>query len=680
MRVRSTAILVVVVCLFGTLGGRLWYLQGIEANTPSAVAAQSQGIETVYIPAPRGDIFDRNGVLLAGNHIEQVITVQRQEVYNIKAVVGELSAILHEPAAQVKAAIDNRQYSPLQPVPVAQDVSAAVALAVEEDRSALQGVSVQAEPVRYYPYGTAMANILGYVSQITGTEYGQDKAQMCAKGIPCYANNSQVGQAGVEATFEKYLRGRPGVQKIEVNSQDQELGVVPGSYRAPVPGDDLILSISLKDQESAVKSLATWLHNARTGPADEVSGMHFRAPAASMVVEDTHNGQLLALATNPDYNPSDFLGGISEAKWEYYMNPANNYPLEDRAISDVYAPGSTWKIVTATATLDYGLRSPYTYYDDPGYFIVGDQRFNDNDDEGGGIVDLPEALTISSDAYFYSLGYQFWQLWYHNDKAPHPELLQKIASEYGLGHYSGVQLPGELPGVVPSAEVFAREHAQYPKIYDATFYPGQEVQEAIGQGQDEVTPLQLDDAYATFANGGTLYVPQVALAVEAPGQLGRPSGKVLVQFKPKVKDHVQMPSASDRAAILDGLEGVTSVTAGADAGTAAGVFANFPLSKYPVAGKTGTAQVGPDFSAVGWPKYKQDTSVFASFAPANSPRYAVTAVFEQSGYGADIAAPAVEQVYDTLFGLGKSSGTAGTSGTSGTVGTSGTTTTAGGGG
>lgn len=647
------AIMVVVACLFATLVGRLWYLQGIEAKTATAVAAQQQGIETVYIPAPRGDIFDRNGVLLAGNHIEQVVTVQRDELVSNPQVVGVLSALLHQPAAQINQAINNSQYSPVQPVPVAEGVSNSVALAVEENQGLLPGVTVQAEPVRYYPDGTAMANVLGYVSQITGTEYGQDQTQACAKGIPCYANNSVVGQAGVESAFEKYLRGTPGVEKIEVDSQGQQLGMVPGSYRPPVPGDDLVLTLSLNDQQTAVNALATWIHNARRGPPDIASGHPYRAPAASMVVEDPRNGQILALATNPDYNPSDFLGGISVARWKYYMDPVNNYPLEDRAISDTYSPGSTWKLVTSTAMLDYGVRSPYTYYNDVGYYKVGNTIYHDNDNVQGGYVDLQSALTISSDAYFYSLGYQFWQTWFNNGTAPHPEDLQHIASEYGLGHYSGVNLPGEAAGIVPTAEVFQREHQQFPKVYASYFYPGDEVEEAIGQGQDEVTPLQLDNTYSAFANGGTLYVPQVALAIEAPGQLGKPSGRVLVRFGPKVKDHVQMPSAAGRQAILAGLEGVTSITSGNDQGTAAAVFTKFPLSQYPVAGKTGTAQVGADFAAVGWPKYQQDTSVFASFAPAESPRYAVSAVFEQAGYGASTAAPAVEQEYETLFGLNK---------------------------
>lgn len=642
------AIMVVVVCLFGTLLARLWYLQGVEAQAQQTKIAASEGLKTIYIPAPRGDIFDRNGVLLAGNHLEEVVTVDPGAAVAHPSIVPELSALLGETTAQVRAAINNPEYGPLQPVPVATGVPETVVLAIDENQTLLPGVHAEAEPVRYYPQPTTMANIIGYVSQITASEYSALKDQRCG-GAPCYQPNSQVGQAGVEATYEKYLRGVPGKEVVQVDSQGHVLFRV--SYTPPVPGDDLVLSVSLKDQQRAVQALASGVVAARTGPVDIASGYHYRAPAASMVVEDVRNGQVLALATYPDYNPDDFLGGISYSRWKYYNDPANHLPLLDRAISEGYAPGSTWKLITATADLDYGLRSPYMSYDDTGAFVVGNQVFHDNLDAGLGWVNLPFAITVSSDSYFYSLGYQFWQDW--AGQKGHPEYLQNIAAQYGLGDYSGIDLPGEAPGLVPSQQVFTKEHDQFPKDYpDPYFFPGQEVLEAIGQGADEVTPLQLDDAYATFANGGTLYRPQVVMDIERPGNGHAPSGKIVRAFRAVAIDHVTMPSPADQAAMLQGFEGVTANSQG----TAYAAFQNFPLTKYPVAGKTGTAQAGPDFSQVGWPKYIQDTSVFSSFAPANAPRYAVDAIFEQAGYGASIAAPAVESEYLTLLGLSKSKG------------------------
>ncbi len=635
-----------------------------------------QGILKVYIPAPRGEIFDRNGALLVGNRIEQVVTVERDALLSDPSLVGRLSALLGMPPGQVTAAVDNPQYTPYQPVPVAEGISSAVALAVQENQALLgSGVSVQAEPVPYYPHGPLAANILGYVSQITGSEYDQLKNVSCGAAVgPCYQANSQYGQAGVENTFENYLRGTPGVEELQVDSQGHVLGVVPGSYRPPVPGDDLVLSIDLQDQEAAETALAHGMAYART-QVDPASGHLYRAPAASMVVEDPRNGQILALATNPDYNPKDFIGGISYAKWDAYNNPVNHYPLLDRAISTGYAPGSTWKLITATASLRYGLRSPYTIYNDTGTYTIGGQVFHDNDNVALGPVDLQQAIAESSDTYFYSLGGQFYLQYDAGKNMTGPDPLQSVAMQYGLGDYSGIALPGESPGLVPSAQVVAKEHAQYPKAYpDGTWEPGFEVQEAIGQGQDLVTPLQLADAYATFANGGTLYVPQVALKVTSPGTNGAPGTKVIKNFAPQVKNHVTMPSAPDRAAMLQGFVGVTS----SPQGTAYGAFAGagFPLSRYPVGAKTGTAEVDVLCTTakcpagyVPWPQYKQDTSVFTSFAPAYHPRFVVDAVFEQSGYGASVAAPAVAQEYQTLFGLnhpaGATSGRGGPSTTSG---------------
>ncbi len=672
MRLRATAVLVVVACLFAALFGRLWFLQGVEAGSAAVAQVAAQGIETVYIPAPRGQIFDRNGVLLAGNRIEQVVSVLPGAEAAHPSIVDQLSAVLGEPVAKVRAAIDNVQYSPYQPVPVAEGVSTSVVLAIDENQSLLPGVEVQAEPVRFYPYGETTANILGYVSQITGAEYARDRNEHCGKGVGCYGTGSVIGQAGVEESFENYLRGRPGVERVQVDSQ----GHVLNSYTVspPVAGDDLVLSISLTDQQAAVQALDDWVVKAR-GMLDHVSLHDFRAPAASMVVEDPRNGQILALATYPDYNPSDFVGGISQAKWSYYNNATNDYPLIDRAVSTGYAPGSTWKLITATAMLRYGLRTPDTVYYDAGSYSIGGQIFNDNDNTQLGDVNLAQAITESSDTYFYSIGGQFYQQYNYGKHLSGPDPLQGVASQYGLGHYSGIALPGEEPGLVPDAQIVAKMHAQYPKAYpDGNWEPGFEVQEAIGEGQDLVTPLQLDDAYAAFANGGTLYVPQVSLAVEAPGHSGRANGKIMVLFHPHVKDQVTMPSAYDRAAMLQGFEGVTA----SSVGTAVGAFANFPMTKYPVAGKTGTAQVdsycatatGCGAGYLTWPAYKQDTSVFASFAPAAAPRFAVDAVFEQSGYGADVAAPAVEQLYQTLFGLNKpvpkSQGAGTTSTTTGT--------------
>ena len=649
------AVLVVVVCLFGTLVGRLWYLQGVQGGTKLASQVASEGEETFYIPAQRGDIFDRNGVLLAGNRIEQVVTVDPGAELAHPGIVDELSALLGEPAAVVKAASTTPSTAPTSRCRSPWAWATRWSWPSTRTRPCCPGCPSRPNRCGTTPTARATANIVGYLSRITGPEYTASKGEKCGPGIPCYQSNSQIGQAGVEATFERYLRGTPGKEVVAVDSQGH--GALPDQRHAPglgrQPGPVHLSGRPAGRRPDPGRLGGEGQEHARPGEQPAASG-----PAASMVVEDPRNGQVLALATYPDYNPADFLqpGGISQAAWDRYNNPKNNFPSKTGPFPprtdglDLEAGhGHGGAPTTACGAPPELLRCRELHGRHP--------DLPDNADSGYGNVDLQQAITVSSDAYFYSLGYQFWQLW-ANDKS-HPEYLQQVASQYGLGHYSGIDLPGEGPGIVPSQQVFTKEHQQYPKAYpDPYFYPGQEIEEAIGEGADEVTALQLDNAYAAFGNGGTLYVPQVALAVEAPGTGDKPNGKILKLYFPRVKDHVQMPSASDRAVMLAGFEGVTSDTA---LGTAAAAFTHFPINQYPVAGKTGTAQVESYCSTPGncptgsvpWPAYKQDTSVFASFAPAPDPRFAVDAVFEQSGYGANVAAPAVEQEYTTLFGLNR---------------------------
>ena len=338
-----------------------------------------------------------------------------------------------------------------------------------------------------------------------------------------------------------------------------------------------------------------------------------------MVVEDPRNGQFLALATYPDYDPSDFIGGISQAKWSYYNNPGNDYPLIDRAVSTGYAPGSTWKLITATAMLRYGLRTPGTVYYDGGSYSIGGQIFNDNDNTQLGDVDLAQAITESSDTYFYSIGGQFYQQYNYGKALSGPDPLQSVASQYGLGHYTGVALPGEAPGLVPDAQIVAKMHAQYPEAYpDGNWEPGFEVQEAIGEGQDLVTPSARRRLRRLRQWRGRLRPRGRPGRGDPRAQRAGPTGGSC-PFHPRLKNRVTMPSSYDRAAMLAGLEGVTS----SPVGTAETAFAAFPLSKYPVAGKTGTAQVDsycPTATGCGagyltWPAYKQDTSV----SPASPP-------------------------------------------------------------
>jgi len=617
-QMRLTILIVIVGCLFSALFARLWFLQVINAPNAEAAAANN-GVEVIYTPAPRGLILDSQGRVLVGNVNEPVIEVNRQVAAQNPAMVSRLAPLLGMTVNQLNTAMDNLEYSPYAPVPVLPDAQPQQILYVQENPDLFPGVTATTESVSSYsqPYGVAAANIVGYVGQIDQTQYQQLKS----KG---YLPNDQIGLAGVEATYESVLRGSPGVEKVQVNSQGQVLTTL--SSTPPVQGRNLVLTINGQIQEAAVVALEGGLAAARGSTHD---GAFFPAPAASAVVEDPQNGTVLALATDPDYDPSEFIGGISEAHYAAYTNPAANQPLLDRAIQGEYAPGSTFKLVTATAGLKYGLITPTSPFDDTGSIKIGNQTFTNDNGEVLGSITLPTSITESSDNYFNAIGANLWDGYYASNAYPE-DALQNVASEYGFGNPTGVALPGESAGLIPTPQSVALDYKDYPQDYETgTWYTGDSAQTAIGQFEVLVTPLQLANAYSTFANGGTLFEPR--LAQDAQTQ----AGKVVQTFASTKKGSVTLQPAW-RAAMLAGFQGVVQDPGG----TAYGIF-DGPLANYDIAGKTGTAQV----------QGKQSTSIFTSFAPATDPQFEVTAILEQAGYGADVAGPVVRQIYDALYGL-----------------------------
>lgn len=624
---RLAVIAVVVACLFAALFARLWFLTVV--NSPKAAAAAAdRGIDTIYTPAPRGLILSADGQILAGNSPEQVVTVNRQLVPANPEMVPRLATLLGIPETTLTTAINNDRYSSYAPVPVSSEATPQQILFIKEHESLFPGVAATEEDVRTYPTGSIVANIVGYVSLISAPEYAQAEK---AGNAEQYQQSDVVGQAGVEATYEDVLRGRPGVERVQVDPQGDVLAVL--SDTPPVPGDNLTLTINYKFQLAAVNDLEQGLAKARV-TRDPLSGRDFSAPAGAVVIQNPNTGAVLALATNPDYDDQQFASGISSQQYKALTAPGSNNPLTDRAIAGEYAPGSTFKLITGTAALQRGLITPTSTYDDVGFVKIGPQTFHD-DSGGVGNVNITQALTVSSDSFFYFLGGEF----YTAGNTLGADALQNVADGYGFGSSTGIKLPGEAPGLVPDAQVLKKEHEQYPKAYpDDTWYEGNEVQMAIGEDQVLVTPLQLSNAYSTFANGGTRYTPQLGASIESP------NGTVLKSYADEVAGHVTLTPAQ-RAAMLQGFEGVTSD----GNGTAYADFAGFPVL---VAGKTGTAQVSD--AAATSAAYKQTTSVFASFAPAANPQYEVTCFMEQSGYGADAAAPVVRSIYDTIFNQAQS--------------------------
>jgi penicillin-binding protein 2 len=618
LRVRLTILLVVVACLFGALFARLWFLQVIDAPKAQAAAANN-GVRLIYTPAPRGLILDRNGNVLVGNVNEPVIEVSQQIAAQDPEMVARLAPLLGKTVAQLTAAINNKQFSPYVPVPVEPDATPQQILYVQENQSLFPGVQATTMSVRTYsPMGKAAANLVGYVGMIDQAEYQRLKSQG-------YQPGDQIGLAGIEAEYESVLRGTPGVTKVQVDSRGNVLTTL--SSTRPVPGDAVRLTIDGHIQMIAQTAIEQGMAAARQ-TFDHASGRLFAAPAGSAVVEDPNNGQILALATNPTYDPALFVGGISEANYQALLNNPSD-PLLDRTIQGQYAPGSTFKLITATAGLQYGLITPSSYFDDTGSITIGNFVAHNDNGAAYGEIDLPTAITVSSDNFFNTIGLR---LWYGRDQFG-DDALQKVAAEYGLGHTSGISLPNEAPGKIPTPASYVRDHQLDPAVFtQSQWYPGNSDQVAIGQDEVLVTPMQLANAYATFANGGTLMVPQ--LVIDAQSTV---SGRVQKVYPSKSVHRVAL-QAGWRAAMLAGFTGVVNNPGG----TAYGDFAHTPLANMDIAGKTGTAQVNAP---------RQDTSVFTSFAPAAAPRYVVDAFMEDSGYGASVAAPVVREIYDALFHL-----------------------------
>jgi penicillin-binding protein 2 len=622
-RLRLTVVIVVVTCLFAALFARLWFLQVINAPTAQVTAANN-GVRVVQTEAPRGNILDRNGQVLVGNVNEPVIEVQRQATPPDPGMVGRLAALMGTSVPTLRSLINNTQYSVYTPVPVLPNASPQQILYVQEHRPLFPGVTATTETVRSYSsLGVAAANIVGYVGQITGNQL----AKLKSKG---YQPGDQIGLAGVEATYESVLRGQPGVTRVQVDSRGNVLGTLSSS--TPVQGHDLKLTIDGTVQAETMSAVEQGLNAAKT-QFDPVTKRNFQAPAGSAVVQNPQDGTLIALATYPSYDPRQFIGGISENNYQALTNPAANEPLLDRTIQGAYAPGSTFKLVTATAGLDAGLISPGAIYNDTGSINIGSGvggvRHNDLGARYGPIS-LSKAITVSSDVYFMQVGVDFW----NGRQVYGQDGLQNVADQYGFNHSTGAALPNELSGVIPTPQTFAAQFKAHPNLFSrGTWFTGDSANVAIGQGDVLVTPLQLANAYSTFANGGTRYAPR--LAIDAQDQ----HGNIVSTYTSSKVASVPL-SAGDRAAMVAGFTGVVNDPHG----TAYGVFhdPNDPLAGKDIAGKTGTAQV----TAVG----KQNTSVFTSFAPATNPTYEVTAMMEDSGYGASIAAPVVRQIYDQLYG------------------------------
>jgi len=611
------------VLLFGVLVLRLWSLQVVNGKNYAA-AVSSNAVRTVTVSAARGQIVDRNGALLAGNVPDQEILLSQAEATQHPAIVGMAAALVGQTPTQVKAALNDSQYSPYEPVPIETNASAATVEYLQMHQSAYPGVTVKSVSQRTYPSaGTLAPDVVGYVGDATSTEV---KANPKAG----YTQGSQVGQTGIEAQYNKELGGTNGNQELEVNSLGDVVGTL--STTAPTTGDTVVLNIDSGLQAAVQTALQNDVTTDQS-TVDPKTGKRPAANTAAAVVLNVQTGAVLALASDPAYNLDEWVGGISQAN---YSALSASGALNNDAIQGLYTPGSSFKLATATAGVQTGLVNPNAYFDDPGTFKIPPPcssgcTFHDNSQSDAGEINLPFALTESDDDYFYNIGNEF----YDNQAKYGATPIQNVANEYGLGELTGIDLPGEAQGRVDSLKERELLHTEAPAAFaPATWYAGDSIEMAFGQGATVLTPIEQAQAYATFANGGTRYAPEVAAALVNPT-----TNKVIKKFEPKVTGHVSLP-ASIYDPILQGLEGVVDNPAGTAYGTFR-QYANFSLNQFRIAGKTGTADV-----SVGGAK--EPDAWFVGFGPIPNPQYVVVVAVGEGGYGANAAAPAVMNIFNYL--------------------------------
>jgi penicillin-binding protein 2 len=636
-RVRLSVIGVIIAALFAGLLARLWFLQ---VGSPDTAAAQTQAnrLRTVIDPGVRGSILDRNGTVLVSNRLVDTIEIQRGlKPAQLNKTVHNLAVLFSVPDAAVWKSVNNNKVAAYQSIPVKDDVPYDTLVYVKERPEDFPGVIATQRSVRTYTHGGLAANLLGYVGAVNA----QDLKVHQGEG---YTANDVIGKDGVEQVFENELRGSPHIEKFEVDSRGRIVTVLK-NQRAKA-GNNIQLSLDANIQAEAENALAQGIAEVRTRTDTAVNAGNklFAGTGGAAVVLDARDGSVVAMASNPSYPVDQFTNGIPANLFSTFTQPGSNFPLLNRATQGLYPPGSTFKLLTAIAALEHPQAvPPGLTFADNGCLHFGNppQEFCNAGKTPHGIVNLAKAIEVSSDVYFYNVGFLFWRSFVGNaPKGIKPDMtdgygIQTTARAFGFGRPTGVGLPQEASGRIPDLKFKLAVNKTNPDPYSRTWLPGDSANVATGQGDVLVTPLQLADAYAAFENGGTLYSPRLATAVKSPG------GGTTVRNLPAALEGKTGLTPAIRSALMPGLAGAVS----ASDGTASGAFNGY--SGLPIAGKTGTAQQPPP---------TQDTSWFVGMVnpdpPPNSnqPQYVVVVTVEQAGFGGTVAAPIARRIIEALNG------------------------------
>lgn len=661
---RILVLRVLLISLFVVLIGRLYTFQVVRGDEILNQAADVRSREIIE-PAVRGVIMDQAGRVLVGNRATNVISVSKAELEQMpddgESVLKRLAPLINLKLNDLQDRIticgeEGAKPPPIcwngsryQPIPVARDIDFDVAVRIMERRSEFPGVTAEVEQVRNFTkvLGVNLAHVLGYLGPVSDDELaeraGTDRELQ---------RTDLIGRAGLEAYYDDYLRGQPGVTTLSVDRSMAILGVE--SKTPSKPGDYLVLSVDAALQRVVEEELENAIFRARE--------QGYAGDSGAAVVVDVTNGQVLAMASYPTYDPTIWLGGVTDKEYESLISEEANAPLTARATQGLWAPASTFKVITTAAAAAAGLPLGQTLYSCPSTIKIGDRTMKNYESNSYGPITVSRAIEVSCNTVFYQIGYDMWVRDGGLSPIKNPkDPIEKMAKEFGLGTPTGIDLPSESRGRVGGRQfkldMFAEykdlwcyraevgypevakedpERADYLKLIasencvDGGVYRGGDAANlSIGQGDTVTTPLQMAMVYAAIANGGKVFEPRLVKAIISS------DGSQVRKIKPKIKNRVNL-SATTQDYLMKSLKGVV------EDGTAAYPFAGWPQGQVPVGAKTGSGQAGLG---------KDSTSWFATVSPIKNPKYAVVMMVSQGGTGSLTSGPSVRKIYEAIYGV-----------------------------
>ncbi|ETS93177.1 MULTISPECIES: penicillin-binding protein 2 [Veillonella] len=585
---RFDVLFYIITGIFIILGLRLLDLQILEGGYYQA-KAEGNRLRMVPMTAARGLMYDRNGQILVGSRPAYTISIMPTGKALDDGEVARLAALLNKNPEEIKKKVNDHK-SGYEPIRIASDISMDVVTTIEEHRHELPGVTIDVEPLRYYPYETMAAQLFGYVGEVSEEELDELKAKDPNSSV---TSGTILGRSGLEKLYDNILRGTDGGKQLEVDATGRPVAEVDRKHT--VPGSNIHLTIDVNLQKAAEEAVNNQLA--------QLQAQGIPAQGAAVVALDPNTGAVLAMVSNPEFNPNWFAKGITSAQWNQ-LNSDKKHPFDNKVISGEYPPGSPFKIITGAAALDLKKVTPDEMIFDSGRHWLIDKR--NAEGEALGWLNFNNALAKSDNVYFYEMGNRVGI-----------ENLDKYARYFGLGEKTGINLVGEAAGNMANPE-YKR------KVFDQDWYLGETFDAAIGQSFTLVTPLQMAVVMSEVANGGIRYRPYVVSRIDnsdgTPKEVFGPEKLGVLPIQKNVMDLIR-----------EGLRDVTN-----EGGTAGALFKGFPVD---VAGKTGTAENA----------HGRDHGWFVAYAPYDKPRIVVVALVEQGSFGAGSAGPIVRDILAAYF-------------------------------